>query len=314
MQQKIQLEVAILTPITAPSGSHQYEIYQIFTGDLSGTILSNVKWGANGTVTKGEAVSQDVIDALTAVNGKTDVEKLEVIKQYANLTSTPVGTVTNGSTYEAEAGYYLIKDKDNTVSGTDAYTLYIVKVVGNVDIDPKSEVPSFEKKLKDKNDTDGTETDWQDSADYDIGDEIPFKLEGKVAANYSEYKQYYFAFHDEQEDGLTFNASTVKVFVGDVEVTQGYQLNITSTDGCTFEVVFEDLKAAAEEYGYTVENGTKIRVEYTATLNKDAVLGSHGNLNKVSLSSQITRMKSRKVISQKQAKHHGTMLLYLHTR
>lgn len=87
--------------ITAPSGSHQYEIYQIFTGDLSGTILSNVKWGANGTVTKGEAVSQDVIDALTAVNGKTDVEKLEVIKQYANLTSTPVGTVTNGSTYEA---------------------------------------------------------------------------------------------------------------------------------------------------------------------------------------------------------------------
>ena len=269
--------------ITAPATSHQYEIYQIFTGDLSGTILSNVKWGANGTVTKGEAVSQDVIDALTAVNGKTDVEKLEVIKQYANLTSTPVGTVTNGSTYEAEAGYYLIKDKDNTVSGTDAYTLYIVKVVGNVDIDPKSEVPSFEKKLKDKNDTDGTETDWQDSADYDIGDEIPFKLEGKVAANYSEYKQYYFAFHDEQEDGLTFNASTVKVFVGDVEVTQGYQLNITSTDGCTFEVVFEDLKAAAEEYGYTVENGTKIRVEYTATLNKDAVLGSHGNLNKAKL-------------------------------
>lgn len=108
-------------------------------------------------------------------------------------------------------------------------------------------------------------------------------MEGKVAANYSEYKQYYFAFHDEQEDGLTFNASTVKVFVGDVEVTQGYQLNITSTDGCTFEVVFEDLKAAAEEYGYTVENGTKIRVEYTATLNKDAVLGSHGNLNKAKL-------------------------------
>ena len=269
--------------IKAPATTHQYEIYQIFTGDLSGTILSNVKWGANGTVTKGEAVGQDVIDALTAVNSKTDVEKLEVIEQYANLTSTPVGTVTNGSTYEAEAGYYLIKDKDNTVSGTDAYTLYIVKVVGNVDITPKSAVPSFEKKLKDKNDTDGTETDWQDSADYDIGDEIPFKLEGKVAANYSAYKQYYFAFHDEQEDGLTFNASTVKVFVDDVEVTQGYKLNTTPTDGCTFEVVFEDLKAAAEEYGYTVENGTKIRVEYTATLNNDAVLGSHGNLNKAKL-------------------------------
>lgn len=34
--------------ITAPATTHQYEIYQIFTGDLKeedGT-LSNVKWGA----------------------------------------------------------------------------------------------------------------------------------------------------------------------------------------------------------------------------------------------------------------------------
>lgn len=66
--------------ITAPAGSHQYEIYQIFTGDLAGTVLSNLKWGVNGSGTLGEAVSQDVIDALTAVNTKPDTEKLEVIK------------------------------------------------------------------------------------------------------------------------------------------------------------------------------------------------------------------------------------------
>ena len=269
--------------ITAPATSHQYEIYQIFTADLSGNTLSNVKWGANGTGTKGDAVGQDVISALTAVNGKTDAEKLAIIEKYAKLTSTPVGTVTNGSTYEAAAGYYLIKDKDGSVSGTDAYTLYIVKVVGDVTISPKSNVPSFEKKLKDKNDTDGTVTDWQDSADYDIGDEIPFKLEGTVAGNYSNYKQYYFAFHDVQETSLTFNPGSVKVFVGEQEIEQGYEVETNPDDGCTFEVVFADLKAAAKKYGYTVENGTKIRVEYTATLNDQAVLGSQGNLNKAKL-------------------------------
>ena len=31
--------------ITAPPTSHQYEIYQIFTGDLHEGTLSNLKWG-----------------------------------------------------------------------------------------------------------------------------------------------------------------------------------------------------------------------------------------------------------------------------
>ena len=51
--------------ITAPATTHQYEIYQIFTGDLSGTTLSNVKWGKNGSGVEGEAVSETVINELT---------------------------------------------------------------------------------------------------------------------------------------------------------------------------------------------------------------------------------------------------------
>lgn len=44
--------------ITAPATTHQYEIYQIFTGDLSGSTLSNVKWGQNGTGTTGSTVAE----------------------------------------------------------------------------------------------------------------------------------------------------------------------------------------------------------------------------------------------------------------
>lgn len=263
--------------ITAPATTHQYEIYQIFTGDLNGDILSNVKWGVNGTGTKGEAVASAVIDKLTAVNSKSDREKLKVVEQYAKLDSTPVATITNGATYSAVAGYYLIKDKDGSVTGTsaDTYTTYIVQVVGNVTISPKGNVPSFEKKVKDINDTTGVTSDWQDSADYDIGDVVPFKLEGTVASNYADYKTYYFAFHDQAEAGLTFN-SDVKVFVDGTEITTGYNVVTSTTDGDTFDVVFDNLKDIT---GVDIKGGSKITVEYTATLNDKAVLGSQGNVN-----------------------------------
>ena len=60
--------------ITAPNNGHQYEIYQIFTGDYSKGTLSNVKWGKNGTGKLGETVADDVITALTNVKDKTDRE------------------------------------------------------------------------------------------------------------------------------------------------------------------------------------------------------------------------------------------------
>lgn len=260
--------------ITAPATTHQYEIYQIFTGDLSGDILSNVKWGVNGTGTEGQAVASTIIDKLTAVNSKSDREILNVVEPCANLNSTPVATISNGQTYSATAGYYLIKDKDGSVSGTDTYTTYIVKVVNDVTISPKGNVPSFEKKVKDTNDTTGATSDWQDSADYDIGDKVPFKLEGTVASNYADYKTYYFAFHDQAEPGLTFNKDSVKVFVDATEITTGYSVVTSTTDGDTFDVVFDNLKNIAD-----VRAGSKITVEYTATLNDKAVLGNQGNVN-----------------------------------
>lgn len=266
--------------ITAPATEHQYEIYQIFTGDLSEGILSNVKWGENGTGAKGEAVASAVIDELTAVNSKSDREKLDVVEQYAKLDSAPVATISRGATYRAVAGYYLIKDKDNTVSGTDTYTTYIVQVVGDVTISPKSNVPSFEKKVKDINDTTGVTSGWQDSADYDIGDAVPFKLEGTVSSKYADYKTYYFAFHDQAETGLTFNADSVKVYVDGNEITSGYSVETSPADGDTFDVVFANLKDIT---GVDIKGGSTITVEYTATLNDKAVLGNQGNVNKAKL-------------------------------
>ena len=259
--------------------NHTYAIYQIFTGDFADNTLSNVKWGVNGTGKTGDSVNDDTLKALTDVNSKSEREILAVVEQCANLTGNPVGTVDKDNPYAAVPGYYLIKDAA-AVSNNDTYTTYIVKVVGeNVEIARKANVPSFEKKIKDTNDTTGDTSDWQDSADYDIGDQVPFQLKGTVASNYDAYKTYYFAFHDKEERGLTFTPSSVKVYVDGKQITSGYEVKTTGiTDGCTFEVVFDNLKDVS-----TVKAGSIVTVEYTSLLNNKAVLGNQGNVNEAKL-------------------------------
>ena len=270
--------------ISVPSNSpHTYNVYQIFTGDYNKDAtgvekLSNIKWGKNGIGAEGQKVDDSVLTALNAVNGSTDANKLTEIKKHVNLSSTPVANVDNTTSYDAPLGYYLFED----TSVTGGNGLYTVEVVGeDVVIQAKdSHTPGFEKKLKDANDTEGTVTDWQDVADHDIGDKIPFKLEGTVAADYAEYRgKYYFAFHDVAENSLTFN-DDVKVYVDNTKITTGFEVKKNTPDGCTFEVVFNDLKSLTE---VTVQAGTKIRIEYTATLNENAVIGGDGNLNKAQL-------------------------------
>lgn len=274
---------ANLYTISVPAGSnHTYQVYQIFTGDYSSDgKLSNIKWGQNSNsrgdnVNIGDKVNENVLNQLAAVAGKSDEDKLAVIEQYANLSENGMDTVSESKSIKVAAGYYLFKDTTTGISGNT----YIAEVVGNVLIKAKnSHVPGFEKKLKDTNDTEGTTTDWQDVADHDIGDAIPFKLEGTVPADYdAEYTSYYFAFHDEEESGLTFNSNSIKVYVDDVEIKTGFEVKTSTTDGCSFEVVFSDLKAIK-----AVHAGSKIRVEYTSTLNDKAVIGDDGNLNKAQL-------------------------------
>lgn len=152
----------ITFPTDTKYQDHTYEVYQIFTGDFDGKVLSNVKYGVNGTKTAGTEVTAEELKQLTDVNveGKTDQDKLDVIKTFAKL-ENPVATLTKTNTsYEAAPGYYLIKDKDNTVGGNDANTLYITKVVDDVTISPKSDVPSFQKKVRDTNDTTGDTSNW----------------------------------------------------------------------------------------------------------------------------------------------------------
>lgn len=260
---------------------HTYEAYQIFTGDLSTKetgekVLSNIVWGSSVSEAGKTALGDAAAKAETL---KTEADAKAFAKAVVPYLTTAAGstsTVTDGKYVISglEAGYYLVKDKDGSVTGEgDAYTEYIVKVVGNITTDPKSDASKVEKKVKDTNDSTGVTSDWQDSADYDIGDSVPFQLKATLADNVSAYTTYKVVFHDTLSKGLTYN-NDAKVVFNSNEVTD--EFTITEDNG-TLTISCDNVK----EFGAT--DNSVITVEYTATLNGSAVIGSAGNTNKVKL-------------------------------
>ena len=251
-------------------------MYQIFTGKLADGVLSDVKWGKNGTGTEGTAVESTVLEALMAVNGKSDTEKLAVITDYANLNEgNKFGTVTNGSPLDVPTGYYLIKDVDGVFAGKDeVYTTYIVE---DVTINPKADKTTSDKTVTDVEDSTGKTESGQLGADFDIGDKVPFELKATIGDGYEDYKSYKLVFHDTLSESLSFNTDSVVVKLNGTEITTGYYIvNENTNDGCTFEVVFDNLKNVPG-----VASGSVITVEYTAELRENAVIGGHGNMNKL---------------------------------
>lgn len=289
---------------------HTYEAYQIFTGDLAekdgAKILSNIVWGS-GISEAGRTALQNKYDtaetksAAGVAAALTNDNAVQFAKDAAGyLTTTKVDstyseTNKNYTISGLAAGYYLVKDKDGSLTGdSDSYTEYIIQVVGNVTATPKSDVPEVQKKVKDINDsTDTTKTDWQDSADYDIGDSIPFQLKATLANNVSSYTTYKVVFHDTLSKGLTLNATYgegqnanvvtggVTVKVGDADADKASNFVITAVNNAdgttTLTVSCDDVKALG------AGNSSVITVEYNATLNGNAVLGSAGNPNEVYL-------------------------------
>lgn len=260
---------------------HTYEAYQIFTGDLSGTTLSNIVWGS-GVNEAGKTALGDAAEKAETLKTEADAKAFaKAVAPYLTTATDSASTVTDGKYVISglAAGYYLVKDKDGSLTGdNDSYTEYIVKVVSNTTATPKSNVPTVQKKVKDINDsTDDAMTDWQDSADHDIDDSVSFQLKATLANNVSSYTTYKVVFHDTQSKGLTYN-NDAKVYI-DGKETDGFTVTATgNADGTTtLTVSCDDVKALG------AGNSSVITVEYTATLNAGAVLGSAGNPNKVYL-------------------------------
>ncbi len=296
--------------ITGTNDNHSYEAYQIFAGDLEGSTLSNITWGSGiadggallsalttagtvGGVDYSTATSAAEVAELLATNGSgydsTAAQAFaDFISDYLAASPTATATVASGETTatftDIEVGYYLVKDADDTLDGEDeAYTRFIIQIVGDASAAVKSSTPTVDKQVYDDDDS----AEWNEVADYDIGDAVPFKLTGTMPSTLGDYETYKYIFHDTLSDGLTLDADSIVVTIDGVTIDSSlYTVNTDSnTCGCTFEVAFTDIISAAanNSTAVTLTTSSVVTVTYNATLNSDAVIGLSGNPNEVYL-------------------------------
>ncbi len=272
---------------------YEFDVIQIFKGDVvtEGTdeILSNVAWGdgLKGTYIEGKNAEKV---AKSLVGNKAEVIRLSA-EWAKNLSGTVTTTLdsTNGFSDKVVPGYYLIIN--TKVPADSAYSKYIVQLTASTTVKPKAEKTTFDKHIMDVNDSENVLTDaddmqnagndegitanskWEKTADYDIGDTVPFKLSAKVAADFKDYKSAYkLVFEDQLSPELTLDENSFVVKVDGVTINDGYTVSRPETlsDGSTKVLVsFDDLKTID-----AVQPGSTINVFLKATLNEKAKIGA----------------------------------------
>ena len=223
----------------------------------------------------GATLSEKAVAYLTAMTeDSTDLisfaakaAKYKADKHIQDTASKKAETEDSVTFDQLVPGYYLVQPDKGSTSATRKTDAMLVNVPSDkaATLQLKSEYPSVEKKV----DTDKTESNAQ------IGQSVNFTLTSKVP-DMTDYDTYYFAFKDTMSKGLTFDENSVKVTVDGQELTKDTGFTVVSTkenvaDNAT-EITIEILNMKQ----YADKAGKTITVTYSATLNKDAVVGIEG--------------------------------------
>ena len=289
--------------ITGAAG-HTYDIYQIYTGDIAQegdkTVLSNVKYGINHypiNGATGDLVPADELEAL--VNAADPVAILDSAVKgtpYKNDV-TPAEGATEITITDIPAGYYMIVDVSPELPDGQTKSPIILQVLETTTIASKHASIVSHKKVADRNDSTDAEnvySEWQDSADYDYGDEVPFQLSVTLPTTMSNYDSYDLTFHDQMAAGLidpTITSvyilktdGTTKIAVPETAYSKHACPDTTKCEfgGCTFAVTVTNIETLYTG-GNDFEDGDILCVEYTAVLNGEgenaANIGHAGNDN-----------------------------------
>ena len=310
---------------------HAYTAYQILSGTqaTSGGALGDAAWGTGiSSAAFLEALQKDptigsyfknVNDAKGFAEALSDnnnfpaygantrlVAKIAMKNKHGNGTALAAGNSTR-----LDKGYYLIVD--STAAGQTVYNPAVLAITSDIEIKDKTDVPTLEKKVQENKKTVAGEdvygSKFNDVADYNIGDDVPFHLIGSVP-DMSQYETYTYKFTDTFDKGFdAVDTAKVKVYLSkdkkldlgntdtsqnDKDITQyftgdngGIQYAAateaqgeTAGTKATLTVSTKDLKKAAT---YSKDQPQYVIVSYTAKLNAKAEIGLPGNVNTAKL-------------------------------
>ena len=232
-------------------------------------------------------------------------------------TTTVVTTAPSTQISDLAYGYYLVYPKGatdtSTAPGNQTYTSAASLVSITADtatINMKSNYPTVDKKiipsqsgsgitvgaivdgswegnhhmeLDDENDPEDTiaprgAADEKKAGDFAIGDTVTYQLTSKVP-DMTGYNSYTFKFSDTLSKGLDLK-EVLSVKVGNTTLKAGK--TGTNTYALTYDKTSRILTVTLNDFynSYKNHTGETITVVYTATLNKDAVIGMNPNTNK----------------------------------
>ena len=176
-------------------------------------------------------------------------------------TKTKKATSTSVAFDDLDLGYYLV---DSSVGAL----LHLTTTNPSAIVNEKNTLnPNV-----DKNVLENSTGEYGKENDDMIGSTISYKTTITTGAGYGNYVLY-----DVMDKGLTFNANSVEVKIGD-EVVESTNYTVkTDVTGYTFVIEFND------EFILKQPKNTNIDVYYTATLNKDATVEGKGNVNETYL-------------------------------
>lgn len=203
-------------------------------------------------------------------------------------------------------GYYLFVSDgltDTTKPNTGTSPIFTIVGGNPVTVTEKTSIPTVDKQILD--DTAGTdaanaeESNWKNSGDAWIGQDIDYRLTGHVADNIASYDTYYYEFQDTLSKGLKVVKNSdglpngLHVYIVDngskkevaPDADKGYTATATPGETELLNVSFKNLKTVQTAKGEPIEVGaaSKVVVTYKAQLTSDAEYTTTGNTNEVKL-------------------------------
>jgi len=249
---------------------------------------------ADYLASSGEKVFHQILQQLKASNnssyvGNTLLTEFDKTLQYGTYNGVKGFGVTG-----LPEGYYFVRNDLIPTDVDESYSDYIVVILdSDLTSDPKSgSLPLSSKEVKDDNDTYPTADDLNrlgTIADHDIGDKITYRLSATLPSGFNQYDKYELTFLDNLCPGLTYN-NDAKIYYGRND-NAGTSITLASRDyGETGETDQRFVRGSHLEYTienlrddrfaqYNLSTGSPVVIEYTATLNANAVIGVAGNHN-----------------------------------
>ena len=267
--------------INGTTDGHTYEAYQVFTGDLKGSVLSNIVWG-DGVDGAAILADSELPATLRGTSSATELatrleglpSNSDDVNTFAKVVSKHLSTnkytsTAVGMTYTIDNlpdGYYFIKDATDTMPEGATYSRYMLSIVTNLAINAKDTTVTLDKQIK-HNET----GDWGVVGDNQIGDTVEFRTITTVPDT-TGYTDYTYVIYDTMSPELTSNVKTksdITIKVNDTTVLDDayYSVTVDPTNSNKFTVSV-DIIQAIKDNKFAV--GNKLYTYYTGVLNENA--------------------------------------------